>query len=141
MSQGIGLPDGSLGGIAYDALQMARGADGKADRALQAVDSHEDICAERYKNINDKVAAVDAKVSTLFKLLAWGGTTALTLILALLGFLAKAQFDSITELQRASTQRAAILSEQIERKALPAPQVIIQPAPGAATTGASIERH
>lgn len=129
MSQGIGLPEGSLGGLAYDALEMARHADGKAERALQAVDSHEDICAERYRNINEKIG-------TIFKLLAWGGTTALMLILGLLGFLAKTQFDSMKARDDTTQQIAEIL-----RRQSPPPQVIVQPAPGATTTGASVERQ
>lgn len=121
----------SFGGIALDALEAARKAQAKADQVERDINSHEDICAERYKNINEKVG-------TLFKLVAYGGSTALMLILGLLGFLAKAQFDSITELKSAAVQRADI-REQLLRSDQP-PQVIIQPAQGSTGMGATVER-
>ncbi len=124
------MSEASFGGIALDALEAARKAQAKADQVERDGTNHEAICAERYANINQKIG-------TLFKLMAWGGTTALTLILALLAFLAKAQFDSITELKSAAQQRSE-LSQRINE--MP-PRVIIQPAPGATTTGATIERQ
>ena len=122
--------EASFAGIALDALEAARAAQKKADEVGAAGEAHEDICAERYGNINEKIG-------TLFKLLAWGGTTALMLILGLLSFLAKAQFDSITELKAATAQRVDLGHRMDDMP----PRVIIQPAPGAATTGATVERQ
>lgn len=119
----------SFGGVALDALEAARQAQAKADQVERDIAGHEDICAERYKNINEKIG-------TIFKLLAWGGTTALMLILGLLGFLAKTQFDSMKARDDTTQQIAEIL-----RRQSPPPQVIVQPAPGATTTGASVERQ
>lgn len=123
--QSLGLPPGSVGGIAYDALTMAREANDKAERALRDIEGHEDICAERYRNINEKLGM-------LFKIIAWAGGTGFLLIMGLLAFLAKTQFESINALQKAAVvQRADPLP----------PQVIIQRAPGQGDMGATVERQ
>lgn len=126
----IGLPPGSVGGIAYDALMMAQKADGKADSVAQAQESHEEVCAERYKNIHEKLGMI-------FKIIAWAGGSAFLVIMGLLGFLAKTQFDTISEMSKATAQR----TEQMERAQAQPPQVVIQSQPGSPQiTGATVDR-
>ena len=126
----IGMPPGSLGGLAYDALTIARDGKSKAEQALREIESHEDVCAERYKNINEKL-------EMLFKVIAWAGGAAFLLVMGLLGFLAKTQFESISALQKATLQRTEIL----ERTQPMPPQVIIQRAPGQPEIGATVEQQ
>lgn len=47
------------------------GAYEKAGDALQKIDSHEQVCAERYQNINDSLGDVKAAVKSHQKI-AWG---------------------------------------------------------------------
>lgn len=119
----------STGGILYDALNMAR-------HAQQQVDNHEEVCAERYKTIHESLTKLetsfDKQLGMIWKVIAWAGGSAFLIVMGLLGFLAKTQFDQITALQTAAAQRAPAAQQ------LP-PQVIIQRAPGSPELGATIE--
>lgn len=119
-----------MGGIAYDALTMARDAMAKAEQNARDIEGHEDICAERYENIREKLGM-------LFKIIAWAGGSAFAIVMGLLAFLAKTQFDQIKTLQSAVGQR----TELLERAQSVPPQVIIQRAPGQTEMGASVERR
>lgn len=52
-----------------------------AESAHQKIDGHEDLCAERYKNINDSLADLKAAIKGHQKI-AWG------IVIALLGWMA-----------------------------------------------------
>jgi hypothetical protein len=52
----------------------------KAQKAVDDLSGHEDLCAERYKNINDTL-------KTIKSILAWAGTTIFGLLIATLGWL------------------------------------------------------
>lgn len=123
--------DASFGGIALDALKAARDAQAKADENARDIEAHEDICAERYKTINEKLG-------TIFKIIVWAGGTGFMLIMGLLAFFAKTQFEMMDSAQKATAQRTEILERS--RTSEP-PQVIIQPAPGQTGMGASVERQ
>lgn len=112
---------GQIGQDARAALELGR-------QNERDIESHEAICAERYTNINDKL-------STIFKIIAWAGGTGFLLIMGLLGFLAKTQFESINALQKVTVQGL----ERAQQPA-PPPQVIIQPAQGLSNMGATVER-
>lgn len=90
--------------VAREALDLAKDVDHR-------VNAHEDICALRYKRLEENITAVRSEVATttatlksdigdIKKILAWAGTTGFAVILAVLGVLVKAQFDSNTEMQR-----------------------------------------
>lgn len=79
--------------VAYEARNLA-------ESAHEKIDGHEKLCAERYGNIN-------SNLSMLFKIIGWGGSTTLLLLLALLGWLGNRVVDSID----ASNQQ---LRDQIE---------------------------
>jgi hypothetical protein len=50
-----------------------------AQRALDNIAGHEDLCAERYRNIHE--------LGSLMKLLGWGGSLVATTIIGLIGYL------------------------------------------------------
>lgn len=87
-------------GVAYEARN-------RANAAHEKIDSHEQLCSERYKNINDNL-------SMLFKIIGWGGSTTLLLLIALLGWLGNRVVDSVD----ASNQQ---LRDQIEAVQSPPP--------------------
>jgi hypothetical protein len=55
-----------------DARLRAQGAEAKAELALHKIDSHEEICAERYQGIRDSTAEVKAMISEMGKQYAGG---------------------------------------------------------------------
>ena len=67
------------------------------------VDSHEDICALRYQQLHNEIAAVRTEVSTsvgdIKKVLGWVGSLAVLTMLAALGFFLKAQHDSMQKME------------------------------------------
>ena len=83
----------SASAVAYEARN-------RANAAHEKIDSHEQLCAERYNNINENL-------SLLFRVLGWGGALFLTTLLGLLGFMGVRMIDSID----ANNQR---LQQQIE---------------------------
>lgn len=111
------MSERSVSEVAYEALNLAR-------QNARDIEGHEDICAERYQNIHEKLGMI-------FRIIAWAGGTGFLLIMGLLAFLAKTQFESIRALQSAAVQR-------VSAQPLP-PQVIIQRAPGQAEMGATVE--
>jgi len=66
--------------LARDAMDLAREADNK-------INAHEDLCAERYKNINDSL-------SRITKLMGWGGALLAGMILGLLGWSLNSQVEA-----------------------------------------------
>ncbi len=115
------MSERSTSEVAYEALNLAR-------QNARDIEGHEDICAERYQNIHEKLGMI-------FRIIAWAGGTGFLLITGLLAFLAKTQFESIKALQDAAVQRTGLL----ERAQPLPPQVIIQRAPGQAEMGATVE--
>jgi hypothetical protein len=58
--------------LARHAMDLATAADNK-------INAHEDLCAERYKNINDSL-------SLIMKFIGWGGAAMAGLVLSLLAW-------------------------------------------------------
>ena len=79
--------------IAREALDLARNVE-------MRVNGHEDICAVRYGSLDTKISNVSNDVGDVKRILAWAGTTGFAVILSVLGFLMKAQFDANAEMQR-----------------------------------------
>lgn len=59
-----------------------------AQEAHIKIEAHEDLCAERYAHIQNNIAGVKESVSTILKVLGWGGSTAFVMIIGLLAFFA-----------------------------------------------------
>jgi hypothetical protein len=74
-------------------MEVAREALDLAKDAKHRIDSHEDICALRYKQLEDGISGVRT-------IITWAGTTGFAVILTILGFLMKNQFDANSELQK-----------------------------------------
>ena len=81
---------------AREALDLAKDVD-------RRIDSHEDICALRYQQLHNEIAAVRKEVSSsvgdIKKVLGWVGSLAVLTMLAALGFFLKAQHDSVQRMQ------------------------------------------
>ncbi len=94
--------------VAREALDLAKDVDHR-------VNAHEDICALRYKRLEENITAVKSDVGDVKKIIAWAGTTGFAIILGVLGFLMKAQFDANTEMQR-TIQNLQQQTSQYERR-------------------------
>lgn len=79
--------------IAREALDLARDVDHR-------VNNHEDICALRYKRLEENITSVKSEVGDVKTILAWAGTTGFGIIMAALAFFIKVQFDANAEMQK-----------------------------------------
>ena len=81
----------SASSVARQALDLAKDVE-------RRVDSHEDICALRYAQLEASVSAVKTEVASsvgdIKKILGWAGAAGFTILIGLLGFFLKAQYDS-----------------------------------------------
>jgi len=57
-----------------------------AQAAHEKVEAHEDLCAERYAHIKTSIGDVKDSVTTITKILGWGGSIFATILLALVAF-------------------------------------------------------
>ncbi len=91
----------NAGGLLFDAMTMARNAEAQ-------VESHEALCAERYKTINESIAAIKVDIKEKFgevkKILAWAGITMLTIIIGALSWSLQQQWAA----QKSENERAAM---------------------------------
>ena len=97
----------------------------KATEALERMNSHERLCGERYLNINASIRRIEGW-------LKWGGgvaftlsAAAFTLIIALLGWSLRQQYESALQDRAASAAKITALEQQLAAKQ--APVVINQP--------------
>lgn len=59
----------------------------RAESAHGKIEAHEDLCAERYSNIHDKL-------NSMTKLIGWGGATLATGVMGLVAFLSVRVMDA-----------------------------------------------
>lgn len=85
--------------IAYDALNLAK-------QNARDIESHEDICAERYAGIHEKIREIKGVIT-------WAGGLAFTVIIGILGFLASAQFSANDQQQKTQQTRIELLERQL----------------------------
>jgi hypothetical protein len=52
-------------GKIFEVSSMAQAAKTEADKALNAINTHEKICAERYRNITDTMAAMNTAINSM----------------------------------------------------------------------------
>jgi hypothetical protein len=120
----------STAAVAYEALNL-----GKANQ--KAIESHEDVCAERYSNINTAIdevknelrrsvdgvkADVTASVGEIKTILGWAGGLGLSVIITMLGYLALSQWEANQDAQKAATEKIALLERQVAQQQASAPQ-------------------
>ncbi|MEG3175844.1 hypothetical protein U1872_06350 [Sphingomonas sp. RB3P16] len=98
-------------GIAIDALAL--GKKNEIDIA-----SHEDLCAERYQNINTNIGEIKS-------FLKWACTTGFMIIIGLLCFLAKMTWEAKDQAAIAAAAKIEMLQRQIEAP----PRIQVVPAP------------
>ncbi len=83
--------------VAREALDLAKDVD-------RRMDGHEDICAIRYRSLENSIAHVknelSASVGDIKKVLAWAGGTAFIGLIGALSFFLKVQFDANADMQR-----------------------------------------
>lgn len=86
-----------------EASQTARQALDLARDVEHRIDSHEDICAFRYAQLDSSIKAVrdevSASVGDIKKVIGWAGSLAFVIIIGALGFFLKAQFDSYQKME------------------------------------------
>jgi hypothetical protein len=85
----------------------------KAQKALDNISGHEDLCAERYDNINDTL-------KTIKQILGWAGGTIFTMLLATLSWLLVQQVShNDDDKQMLRDQVQMLQSEQMRSAAVP----------------------
>lgn len=94
-------------GVDQVARNSAGTADAKAQRALDEIAGHEDLCALRYGNI-------DETLKRIIRILGWAGTTVFALLISTLGWLIVQQVDhNDTDKAKLSTQ-VQVLQQQLD---------------------------
>lgn len=58
----------------------------KASEATLKVEGHEALCAERYDHIRTSISGVKESVSSIMKVIVWGGGILATILISLVGF-------------------------------------------------------
>lgn len=119
------LAPSSTARVAYDALNLAK-------QNERDINHHEDICAERYKNINDSMLAIEQRADKGFSeikgILKWAGGALFSIILGLLAFLAQQQFVSNDTARKQAEAKIDLLERQLIQQARP-PVTVVQPQP------------
>lgn len=90
----------------------------KAEAAEFKVEAHEDLCAERYKRLEDSISTVRDAVQTILKIIGWGGSLLATVLIGLAAYFgARSMTNNDTQLQ---TLQAQILanSRRLETQGL-----------------------
>ena len=77
-----------------------------AKTALEKIGAHEDLCAERYGNIHDKLGLV-------LKVLGWGGATLMTAMIGTVGFFAAHAWTGNDDQQAYLRAKIDLLQQQV----------------------------
>lgn len=85
--------------IAYEALDLSK-------KNARDIESHEDLCAERYAGIHDKIREIKGVIT-------WAGGFAFVTVVGILGFLAQAQFNANDQQQKTQQTRIELLERQL----------------------------
>ena len=93
---------------------VAQEALSKAESAQAQLVAHEQLCAERYANINDKL-------STIVRVLAWAGGTLFMLIIAVLGWSMWQQISAASAEQESLRETIRALQVQAQLQAASSP--------------------
>lgn len=101
----------STSSVAYEALNL-----GKANK--QAMEAHEDLCAERYGNIHAAIGRIEG-------ILKWAGVTGFGVIITLLGFLLAQQVQANDRATKDSAAKIELLQRQLTQQQAP----VLHPTP------------
>lgn len=105
--------------VAYEARNIAKDA-------ARDIQSHEEICAERYEGIRATLVKMensfDKQLGMIWKILASVGGTFFTIIIGLLAFLAKTQWDANAASQSRADTKIEMLQQQRDRP----PEIVVQ---------------
>lgn len=108
--------------IAYDALNLGK-------QNARDIEAHEDLCAERYRNINESIAELKSEFRSTSneqkQILKWAGTTAFGIIITMLGFLGVQVYNANQEADRERDRKFELLQRQ--QQPFPHPQVALPP--------------
>ncbi len=99
----------STGGMLYDALTMAREAKGE-------LDAHEQVCAERYLNIQTQMGDLKTGLADVKKILAWAGIFALTIIVGALSWSLQQQWTASKAQTENSALQIQLLRSQLQQQ-------------------------
>mgnify|MGYP001617980049 CR=1 FL=1 len=91
--------------VAYEGRNLAR-------QTARDIENHEEICAARYAGIHKQIGEIKG-------FLIWGGGLAFTTILAVLGFLAVAQFNANAKAGDRQQDRIDKLERQLRATDIP----------------------
>jgi len=97
MPQGGEVTD--VASVAYDALNLAR-------QVERDIESHEELCAERYAGIHEKIHEIKS-------LIGWAGGVAFSIIVAVLGFLAVQMLSANDQARRDQQTKIDLLQQQL----------------------------
>lgn len=97
-----------------DVAQVAQEAKGLAHKALNKIEGHEELCAERYKNIH-------STLNLIMRVLAWGGSSLIIVLITALGWLAVQQM-SLLQHQSDLVEYATSHPQHTDSSAAPAPR-------------------
>lgn len=122
MSDGVTPRSTSAAAVAYEALNLGK-------QNSRDIEQHEDICAERYRNINNSMTKIETSVDKQFgeikDILKWAGGALFSVIIALLGFLATQQFNANDQARKQAEAKIDLL----ERQLLPQVRPSVAPQP------------
>ncbi len=62
-------------------------------KAHSRIDTHEAVCAERYAGIQNSFRAGSEKMASIMRILTWGGTFGLGIIIGMMGWMASKLAD------------------------------------------------
>lgn len=88
---------------------IANRALGRANEAHGKIEAHEELCAERYQNIHDKLR-------TITGILGWGGTTMGGIMLTVIAFLAVRVLDAPNVENERLKAQVEILQQQASHR-------------------------
>ncbi len=80
----------------------------KAEQVAAAQESHEEICAVRYRSI-------DRSITLILRLLSWGGVAAFSIIVGLLGWSLQQQYQSQLQARAEATAKIEMLERQLQQ--------------------------
>lgn len=99
------MSDTDTRSVAFKALDM-----GKANTL--AIEAHEDLCAERYANINTTVGDVKASVKEIKALLGWVGAAFFTVMVSGMGYLISLTISANHDAAAAAAAKIEMLQRQ-----------------------------
>jgi len=119
-------PSRTTAAVAYEALNLGK-------QNARDITQHEDVCADRYRDIKDAIKHVEdsfnKSTDEIKGILKWAGGILFSIILTLLGFLATQQFNANDQARKSAEIKIDMLERQINQARTPAPTAPVAPHP------------